>query len=109
MNIKNTQMGLPLGDNRNTQDIKRLGKVARAVYQVMSDGQWHTLPGIKSALDAVGVNAMETSISAAIRCFRRAEHGSNQVDSEKTLGSTGLWRYRVTPANVHVKHKLVWG
>lgn len=67
-------------------DADRLGRQARAVWEAMRDGSWHTL---RSLSDATG--APESSASARLRDLRRL---GLTVERER-VAAAGLWRYRV--------------
>lgn len=70
----------------------RLARQTKAVWEVMRDGQWRTLAGIKQALADSGVVAGEPSISARLRQLRGVGH---QVDRKQE--KPGLFVYRVWP------------
>ena len=67
------------------RDGKRLGNQARRVFEVMRDGQWHTLEQI-----AERTGDPEASVSARLRQFR----GFGMV-VEREFVLRGLWRYRM--------------
>lgn len=82
-----TRQPPPLTDG----DRKRLGTQLGEVYRLMSNGNWHTIPGLVAALQADGISASATSVSARIR-----ELGSIGYVYEKRQDAPGLWRYRLT-------------
>ena len=66
------------------------GRQLGAVWDVMRDGQWHTLADI-----AQRTNMPEASISARLRDLRKPEHGEWNV-SKRAAGG-GKYAYRVVP------------
>lgn len=73
-------------------DLKRLNKQAQVVWDVMSDGNWHTLAELH-----VLTGYPESSISARCRDFRKGIYGCNEETMESKRVSKGLWRYRLHP------------
>ncbi|HIK62115.1 MAG TPA: hypothetical protein EYF98_15665 [Planctomycetes bacterium] len=71
------------------RDYARLNSQLKRVFDVMRDGEWHTLPAIKVATG----DPMDASVSARIRDFRKKKFGGFVVESECISG--GLWRYRL--------------
>ena len=69
-------------------DIRLTGQLGR-VFDVMSDGCWHTLQAIA---DATG--DPPASISAQLRHLRKKRFGAHTVDREHLGG--GLYQYRLT-------------
>lgn len=78
-------------------DRKRMGKILKAVHEVMADGQWWTLAEIQTSVRIwAGRSAMETTISARLRDLRKAEYGGYDVQRRKRESSPdGLYEYRV--------------
>lgn len=70
------------------RDRKRLNKQAIAVFQFMSDHEWHSLRDISEA-----TGAPEASASARLRDFRSEKFGGFNV--ERRHLSKGLWQYRM--------------
>jgi len=72
-------------------DYERLGKQARSVFLLMSDGRWRTLPQISRA-----TGCPEASVSARLRDFRKRKFGSHTVE-RRSVGSRtlGLYEYRL--------------
>lgn len=75
------------------QDGARLAGQHRRVFDLMSDGDWHTLPELRAASSArFGATDMETAISARLRDFRKERFGEYTVDTRR---DGGLWYYRL--------------
>jgi hypothetical protein len=73
-------------------DTPRLGKLLRAVYDLMGDGEWRT---IREITDAIGAGS-EASVSARLRDLRKPEFGAHTVDRRRRgEASRGLHEYRV--------------
>jgi hypothetical protein len=61
-------------------DNVRLGAQLRRVLDVMSDGQWWSVPELQAAIVArFGVSDPEPSISAQIRNAKKVKHGAHDV------------------------------
>jgi hypothetical protein len=73
-------------------DEPRLGKQLKAVYEIMLDGQWHTLQDLSNQ-----TGSPEGSISARIRDLRKPKFGGHTVEHERI--SAGLWHYRLVMEN----------
>jgi hypothetical protein len=71
-------------------DYDRLNKQARAVYDVMKDGQWRSLRQISDI-----THAPEASVSARLRDFRKPRFGGLTVERKRV--TDGLWFYRLIP------------
>lgn len=69
-------------------DRSRLITQTGRVFQVMRDGQWHTLHEISEK-----TGAPEASISADLRLFRREEWGAYVVERKRS--DSGLHYYRL--------------
>ncbi len=74
------------------RDGKRLNRQAQVVFDVIKDGNWHTLRSISEA-----TNEPEASISARLRDLRKPDWGGYDVKRE--FVSRGLWKYRLTLDN----------
>lgn len=70
------------------RDHARLKGQLGAVYELMRDGRWRTIPAI---VEVVG--GTPQSISARLRDLRKAKYGGHAVD-RMSLGE-GLFSYRV--------------
>jgi hypothetical protein len=70
------------------RDTPRLTKQMLLVWEVMRDGQWHTLREISEK-----TGAPEASVSARLRDFRRTEFGPFILDREHL--TRGLHQYRL--------------
>ena len=67
-------------------DFTRLNRQQRLVWEVMKDGEWHTIAEISEK-----TGALQTSVSARYR-----ELGNMfRLPTEKRRGENGLWFYRV--------------
>jgi hypothetical protein len=73
------------------RDATRLQGQRKAIFALMSDGLWRTLPLIASI-----TGHPEASVSARLRDFRKAKYGSNTV--ERRYVGDGLWAYRLIPS-----------
>lgn len=74
------------------QDGARLSSQQACVADLMSDGQWRTLPKIaKDLTKHYNLRAAETSISARLRDMRR---GGWKIERQRTAPNSGLWAYR---------------
>ncbi len=62
------------------------------IWEIMKDGKWRTLPDLERAL---GHRYMVTSISARLRDFRKAKHGSYVVESRPRVGQPHTYEYRL--------------
>jgi len=71
-----------------SRDYDRLNAQARRVFDVMKDGQWHTLREISD-----GSQSPEASVSARLRDFRNI----HEMNVEKENMGSGTWRYRLLP------------
>ena len=69
-------------------DYTRLNNQMRAVFNVCSDGRWHTLHEISAQ-----TGASEASVSARLRDFRKPRFGALTVNRRR-LGK-GLWQYQL--------------
>lgn len=76
------------GDPGDPSDAVRLSGQLLAVYERMSDGNWHTLEELAAA-----VNATTQGVSARLRDLRKQRWGSHDVRGEQI--KRGLWRYRM--------------
>lgn len=72
------------------RDDPRLTAQQRRIWQVMSDGEWHTLAGI-----AFITRDPEASVSAQLRHLRKPRFGGHTID-RRHLGN-GLYEYRLIP------------
>lgn len=70
------------------QDEARLTGQLGRVWDVMKDGQWHTLAELAARCDG-----SEAAISARIRDFRKPKFGGLTVESQRV--KAGLWHYRL--------------
>lgn len=79
-------------------DAPRLSTLLATVRAVMESGDWLTLSEIALSCLARGVHGSEAGISARLRDFRKAAHGSRRVDRRRRgEPSNGLWEYRLLP------------
>ena len=78
-------------------DKKRLITQLQRVYDMMRDSEWRSLKEISDTLTLIYGNRFpEASISADLRSFRRASHGSSIV--ERKNEGHGLFLYRLIPS-----------
>lgn len=77
----------------DSRDRARLNRQALAVYDLMRDGQWRTLPQIAGL-----TGEPEASISARLRDLRKPRFGEYIV--ERRYLSDGMWAYRVLPPDI---------
>ena len=69
-------------------DGKRLNGQLQRVFELMKDGQWHSLYEIANQ-----VGGSEAGVSARLRDLRKSKFGGHTVDHRRVNG--GLWEYRV--------------
>jgi hypothetical protein len=72
-------------------DFGRLAKQRKAIFNLMRLGNWYTL----AALEEI-TGYPQASISARLRDFRKAKHGSHTVDRRRLFEASGVWEYRLT-------------
>ena len=78
-------------------DKKRLITQLQRVYDMMRDSEWRSLKEISDTLTLIYGNRFpEASISADLRSFRRASHGSSIV--ERKNEGHGLFLYSLIPS-----------
>ena len=76
------------------RDQMRLSGQLKAVFDVMSDGKWRTLPGLAMYVTAqTGRNASEASVSARLRDLRKDRFGAHDV--ERRYIANGMFQYRL--------------
>lgn len=69
-------------------DGPRLTTQFERVFNVMLDGQWHTLADLAEAS-----GGSEAGVSARLRDFRKERFGGHTVERQR--GASGLWFYRL--------------
>jgi hypothetical protein len=69
-------------------DKHRLNKQLGRVFEVLKDGQWHTLGEIEKR-----TGDPQASISARVRDLRKPRFGSFNVEHNRVI--EGLWQYRI--------------
>lgn len=80
-------------------DKERLDNQMGRVFDVMSDGEWHTL----SELENETGGDPQASISAHLRSLRKAMYGSHTVNKRRRgEPRNGLWEYQLV-VNVPVE------
>lgn len=80
------------GATATVDDAKRLTGQRAQILALMSDGNWHTLPGlVKELRRNCGRLYAETSVSARLRELR--DKGF-EVQRERTRPGSGLYQYR---------------
>jgi hypothetical protein len=72
------------------RDGPRLTGQLRAVYEAMSDGEWHSLWSLSGP-----VNGSDAAISARLRDLRKPKFGGYRV--ERRYVTNGVWEYRLLP------------
>jgi hypothetical protein len=77
-------------DYQEDRDFVRLARQATRVWDVMIDGEWHTLRGI-----SVATGDPEASVSAQLRNFRKPSWGSHTV--HRAYKGDGLYIYKLRP------------
>jgi hypothetical protein len=85
---------LPLFDSPSYSknlDEKRLTGLAEAVYNLMSDGEWRTVPEIKQAVN----RGSETGISATLRGFRKWLGKDGVISRRRGEPKDGVWEYKI--------------
>lgn len=76
-------------------DEARLNAQAKAVFEVMKDWDWHTLAEVA---DRTG--APQSSVSARLRDFRKAQFGGVTVERRRRVEGLGTYEYRIAPASL---------
>jgi hypothetical protein len=71
-------------------DRDRLNRQARAVFDAMADGLWHTLSELSYA-----TGAPEASVSARLRDLRKPRFGALEVERRRDGDAAGTWLYRL--------------
>ena len=71
------------------RDYSRLANRTAKIYEFMKDGKWTTIHEVSERIQ----NTSESSVSSAIRDFRKKKFGGHKV--EKRYISNGLWEYRL--------------
>lgn len=76
-------------------DGARLSGQLLRVYEVMRDGEWHTIPEVQSECRRrFGYQIMDASVGKHIRHLRYERFGHFIVDKRR-IDESGLWEYRV--------------
>ena len=70
------------------KDQKRLGTLLIRVYNVLKDGQPHTLPEL-----VLKCGGSETGVSSKLRDLRKARFGGHTIEATRKHG--GTWTYRL--------------
>ena len=70
------------------RDNERLTGQQQRVYDIMSDGKWHTIAEV-----AKKARGSESGISASIRNLRKDRFGGHHVEREYV--GDGLYKYRL--------------
>lgn len=77
-------------------DRRRLNAQAQRVWDVVTDGGWHTLAEVSAR-----TGDPEASVSARLRDFRKEQWGGHEVERRRRLGTLlepgGTWEYRLVP------------
>ena len=87
-----------LGETAEPEDTNRLSGQRAQVEAIMSDGAWHSLPGMAKELkQRFGTRYAETSISARILDLRRKGF---TVEHKRIQPGSGLYLYRATQSGL---------
>lgn len=79
------------GETYNPEvDQGRLGRQLKAVYDILFDGEPHTLAEISQR-----TGEPEASISARIRDLRKERFGAHEVNAQRVSEEQGTWVYRL--------------
>ena len=70
------------------KDQKRLGTLLIRVYNVLKDGQPHTLPEL-----VLKCGGSETGVSSKLRDLRKARFGGHTIEATRKHG--GTWTYKL--------------
>lgn len=82
---------LHFGPQINRFDISRLKGQMLDVWRCIASGDWFTLSEIEAS-----TGHPQASISAHLRAFRKAKHGSHTVNRQRRHGeSMGTWEYQL--------------
>jgi hypothetical protein len=71
-------------------DTKRLTGQLHRGFEVMQDGNWHTLEALRHA-----IGGSEAGISARIRDLRKPQFGNHTVERRRVSSGRGLWEYKL--------------
>ena len=74
------------------KDHTRLKGQLWKVFELLSDGKWHTLAEMK---DYAG--GSESGCSARLRDLRKPQYGAKEIQRERVAG--GLWKYKMVVGN----------
>jgi hypothetical protein len=72
------------------KDYTRLRNLADRVFDVMSDGQWHTIDGVQKL-----TGGSHGGTAARIRDLRKEKFGAHIVERRRVAGHNGLHEYRL--------------
>lgn len=75
------------------RDDGRLRGQALAVWRILADCNWHTIPELSSA-----TGGSEAGVSARIRDLRKPRFGGHSIEREHV--ANGLHRYRLRPVDL---------
>jgi len=75
-------------------DGARLSKQFAAVWEIVRDEEWLTLPALEEKLE---YRYPQTSISARLRDFRKPKFGEHTVNRRRVTDRPGVWEYQVIP------------
>lgn len=90
-------------------DRARLSTLARAVYDLMIDGEWRTLSEIQADLwnhppEGTQVRGTEGGIGARLRDFRKDRWGNHTVDRRRRgYEPRGIFEYKLIDPNAPAK------
>lgn len=76
-------------------DLERLTRQLDRVAHALGAGHWFTLRELASR-----TGGSEAGVSARLRDLRKQEHGGFDIERERGVGPSGLWAYRVAPADL---------
>jgi hypothetical protein len=77
------------------RDSIKFGTQLWGVLEVMSDGNWRTIPDLDKKLRLIGIYATHQGISARIRDLRKAKFGGRKIERREIRPR--LYEYRLLP------------
>lgn len=82
------------GEVTKVQDVPQITGQRAQVKTILSDGKWHTIPGlVTECRRRYGCRYMETSVSMRVRELRKRGF---RVECERTKPESNLYQYRAT-------------
>ena len=89
--MEEAQMRFSGGTYDETLDRDRLTTQYNKCFDLMLDGQWHTLKELVAYS-----NGTEQAVSARVRDMRKVRFGGHTVDRRRVAGKRGIYEYKLT-------------